>query len=146
DKGLNVTLMVMLEVGATVNGKLPAVKAKSPAFVPLTPIAVMIKFPVPEFDTVIGIAALVTFTACCPKSAAGGLMPICGPVPVPLRATVCGLPVALSTIERVAVLGPMFVGLKVMLIGEVAPGFTVNVVPDVIVNSEAFGPLIVTLL
>ena len=45
-------------------------------------------------------------------------------VPVPLSETVCGLPGALSVIDKVAVRGPPCVGLKVTLMVQGVPGAT----------------------
>jgi hypothetical protein len=54
-----------------------------------------------------------------------------GAVPVPLRATVCGLPTALSLILSVAVRVPVAVGRKVTLIVQLAPA--AKVLPHVCV-------------
>ena len=45
-------------------------------------------------------------------------------VPVPLRLTVCGLPVALSVLVRVPVRFPVAVGVKVTLIVQLAPALS----------------------
>ena len=55
--------------------------------------------------------------------------PIVGTEPVPLRATVCGLPEALSIMLRVPVLVPVAAGMKVTAIAQPAPALTV--VPQV---------------
>jgi hypothetical protein len=46
--------------------------------------------------------------------------------PVPVSETVCGLPLALSAIETEAVRVPEAVGLKVMLIEQLAPAATLD--------------------
>jgi hypothetical protein len=68
------------------------------------------------------------------------------PVPVPVRATACGLPGALSEMETEAVRGPLAVGRKVVLIVQLAPA--PSVVPQVVVRekSAAFVPVIVMLV
>lgn len=52
--------------------------------------------------------------------------------PVPLRATVCGLPLALSAIETDAVRVPLAAGLKMTLMVQLAP--TATVLPQVLVS------------
>lgn len=56
-----------------------------------------------------------------PKARLVGFKLTPGAVPVPLRATVCGLPLALSVTEILAVRAPVAVGLKVTLIVQFAP-------------------------
>jgi len=60
------------------------------------------------------------------KVRAVGLKEIAGAVPVPLRATTCGEPAALSVMERLAAAGPEAVGLKVTVMGQVACGATLE--------------------
>ena len=84
---------------------------------------------------------------CVPNVKLVGLNLIAGPVtvPVPERAMVCGLPAALSVIVTVAVRVPKSVGVNVTLNTELLCGDTVNgAVGPAIVNSAAFGPVIVT--
>ena len=50
------------------------------------------------------------------KETAGGAA-----IPVPLRATVCGLPLALSEIVRVPLILPVVVGEKLTLMVQLAP-------------------------
>lgn len=54
-------------------------------------------------------------------------------VPVPLRETPCGLPGALSVIERVAVRELMLLGVNVTLIVQLAPA--ANELPQVLVSA-----------
>ena len=44
-------------------------------------------------------------------------------IPLPLRAAVCGLPLALSVTDRVPVRVPVAVGVKLTLILQLAPAF-----------------------
>jgi hypothetical protein len=62
-------------------------------------------------------------------------------MPVPLSATVCGLPAALSVIFMEAVRIPVAEGVKVMLAVQLAPGATE--LPHVLVRekSPALGPV-----
>jgi hypothetical protein len=66
--------------------------------------------------------------------------------PVPVRATVCGLPPPPSVTETSAVRRPLAVGLKVTVIVQLAPAATL--VPQVLVSvkSEMFVPVILRLL
>ena len=61
--GVKVTFMVVLLPGVTVIGSVPAVKAKSPAFAPVSARAVIDKFPVPVLVSVIAVAELVVLTS-----------------------------------------------------------------------------------
>jgi hypothetical protein len=47
-------------------------------------------------------------------------------VPIPFRLTVCGLPGALSVIDNVPIRLPIFVGLKITLIVQLAPAATLE--------------------
>jgi hypothetical protein len=64
------------------------------------------------------------------------------PVPVPVRATTCGLPGALSLTDNEAVRAPVAVGRKVTLNVQFAPA--AKVAPQVVVRakSAAFVPVI----
>ena len=68
------------------------------------------------------------------------------PVPVPVMATLCGLPAALSVIDRVPVREPVAPGLNVRLKVQLAP--TARLDPQVVVfaKSEALVPVIEILL
>jgi hypothetical protein len=55
-----------------------------------------------------------------------GEMLTAGAVPVPVRLTVCGLPVALSVRVTAALRDPLAVGLKVTLIVQLAPAATLD--------------------
>jgi hypothetical protein len=54
-----------------------------------------------------------------------GVSDVTGPVPVPLKATLCGQPVALSVIVNVPVRAPPAVGVKTTLIVQLNPDATV---------------------
>jgi hypothetical protein len=64
-----------------------------------------------RFLRVTVFGALLLFTSCTPKLS--DLADRLTAIPVPLRATLCGLFAALSVIVRLAVLSPLAVGLKV---------------------------------
>ena len=61
--GVNVTFTVVLLPGVTVIGSVPAVKAKSPAFAPVSARFVITRLPVPELLTLIGVGALLVLTS-----------------------------------------------------------------------------------
>lgn len=57
--------------------------------------------------------------------------------PMPVRATVCGLLLALSASLKLAVSVPVVVGAKVTLMTQLAPGFSVaGAVPQVVLDTE----------
>jgi hypothetical protein len=74
-------------------------------------------------------AALVVFRSWRPKLSDVGDKVAPGPFPVPVRATVCGLPGALSATASDAVRVPAEVGLKDTLMVQLAPA--AKVVPQV---------------
>ena len=89
---------------------------KSPAFVPVIAMLLMVSAPEPLFETVTVCAALVVFRFCVEKVRLLAERVTAGTTPVPLRATVCGLPAALSVIDTDAERVPEVVGSKVTLI------------------------------
>src|SRR5215203_3447481 len=101
--------------------------AKSPAFAPVRPIELIVSAPVPEFVRVTLCAGLVVPISRLPKPRLVGEKVTAGPgaTPVPLSATACGLPGALSLIVTEAVRVPAAVGLKVAEIVQLAPGASV---------------------
>ena len=113
--GVNVAFTVVLLPGVTVMGVALAVKAKSPAFVPVSARLEITKLPVPELLIVIAVGELALLTVWLPKLTGFGLMLMVGAVPVPDRGTVCGLPLALSLIVRLAVRLPVAAGAKVTI-------------------------------
>jgi hypothetical protein len=97
-----------------------------------TPLTVRVALPL--FVRVTVCAALVVPTVWLAKVRLVGEKVATGPelvVPVPVRLTVCGLPLALSVIVMVAVLVPDAVGAKVTLIVQLAPADTLE--PQVLV-------------
>jgi hypothetical protein len=145
--GLNVTLIVQLLPAATLAPHvLPC--AKSPAFVPVTPMLDIASGLPPLLLSVTVCAALVLPTDCVPKLkllaerlTVGGVA-----TPVPVSETVCGLPVASSVIVTAATRLPAAVGLNVTLIVQLAPPATLA--PHVFVSekSPAFVPVIAMLV
>ena len=71
---------------------------KSLAFAPVMAMPVIVSGAVPEFRSVDGCETLVVPTSCEPNVRPLGVSVTAGAVPVPLSATGCGLPAALSAI------------------------------------------------
>src|ERR1700674_5026931 len=97
------------------------VRLKSPALVPPTETLAMVSGAVPLLVTVTVCAPLVVLIVWLAKVRLPVLRLTAGAVPVPLNATVCGLPLASSAIETLAVRLPVAVGVKVALIVQLAP-------------------------
>lgn len=115
--GLNDTLIVQLALGAN---DVPhvCVCEKSPGSGPAIAIALMSKMLVPTLLRVIACAPLLEPTTTVPKFKPEG--DTFAAVPLPLNATVCGLPAALSLRLSAAVRVPLAVGLKVTVIVQLA--------------------------
>jgi hypothetical protein len=75
----------------------------------------------------------LVFTACAPKASEVGVMLAVGPVPVPLRETVCGLVGSESTRDKVAVRVPVADGWKITLMVQLVPAD--SVAPQVVVSA-----------
>jgi len=73
-----------------------------------------------------------------------GESPTAGPVPVPERETLCGLPKALSVIERDAIRDPAADGVNVTLIVHLEPEAKLVLQLFVCEKSLAFVPLTAT--
>jgi len=113
--GVKLKVMVQLAAGATdpphsVAGVVK--KPKSPALVPVMLIAEMVSVLVPVFTrvTVCGAAAVCCGTV--PKFTLPGVKVIPGETPAPLSGRVCGEPVALSVMLKVAARAPSAPGVK----------------------------------
>ena len=149
--GLNVTLMMQLDVGpvpvGSVAGSVPQVFvcAKSPACAPAMPIALIVSGPVPVLVSVAVLTPLVVDTFWLPKSSAAGARLTMGAVPLPLSGIVCGLPVAESAMDSVADFSSAGTfGLNVTLMVQLAPGARVVTPPQVVAVKEGiFVPVIV---
>src|SRR5437763_12991764 len=85
----------------------------------------MVKAAVPVFVsvTVLGVLAVTRFPY--PTLFRSGANPAPGAVPLPVSATVCGLPPALSTTDSVPVRAPETVGVKVTSMVQFAPAANV---------------------
>jgi hypothetical protein len=124
--GVKVTPIVQLALAAKVpvglHAFVPLASAKLLLLVPVIEKLVKVTEPVPVLATVTLCAALVVPTVWLAKVKDAGeivIVPACAPT-VPVNATVCGLPVALSAMLMAAVREPVAVGLKVTLIVQLA--------------------------
>jgi hypothetical protein len=120
EAGVNVTVMVQVAPAARDAPQL-LLWPKLLEFVPVTEMLVMVSAAVPGFDSVMGRAVAEVPTVVLGKASGFGLRTACGAVPVPVSATVCGEPVALSTTDREAVRLPDAVGVKVTVMMQLAP-------------------------
>jgi hypothetical protein len=132
--GLNVTLMEQLAPAAKLAPQV-FVCEKSPLLVPVKVMLVRVSVAVPLFVSVIALAALATPTCWLPNASDVGDRVTAGAVPVPVRAAVWGLPVALSVTVRVPVLAPVAVGLNVTLMAQLAPA--ARLVPQLLVCEKS---------
>ena len=118
--GAKVTLIAQLAPAAT---ELPqvVVSAKSPLLAPVIAILVTLNDTAPVLVNVTMRAALVVPTPWLPKLTLVGERLIAGVAPVPVRLTVCGLPLALSETVTLAVLVPTANGVKVTVMVQLVP-------------------------
>jgi hypothetical protein len=83
---------------------------------------------------------LVVFNVCLPNAKEVGDRLAEGPVPVPVKVTRWGLPLALSVTERVALRAAATVGLNVTLIVQFAPAARLEAHVFVKAKSPGFAP------
>ena len=119
---MNVTLIGQFAPAATLFVQLSFAHVKSLLLVPVTVMSVKVSVAPPLFVKVSACVTLVP-TACAPNARGDGLIVRSGAaaVPVPVKATLCGLPDALSVIRSEALREPVAVGLNVTLIVQLAP-------------------------
>jgi hypothetical protein len=124
--GEKVTLTWQLALGAKVLGEMGQLLfwLKSLLLAPPTAMEVRVRLAVPLLLTVTVCAALAVLRSCLPELRLLGENVI-GGVPVPLSATVCGLPEALSVKESEALREPAAKGPKITLTAQVALGTSV---------------------
>lgn len=151
--GANVTDTVHEAPAASVLGAVGhvVVRAKSAAFVPASAMLLIVSGPVPVFFTVADCDALVVPTSCEANVRLDGVSETAGPAgggvvlaPVPLSATWCGLPDALSVTLTLAVRVPAAVGVKVVDTAQEAPAASVLGLSGHVVvraKSPAFAPV-----
>ena len=146
--GLNSTETVQLAPAARVAPQVVADFRNDVALVPVVVSEESVTVPVPVFLTVTTWAAVVEPTTVDAKARLAGeseTVNVCAAVPVPVRATACGEPVALSATERLAVRAPAAAGLNSTETVQLAPA--ARVVPQVVAdfrNEVALVPAIVS--
>jgi len=140
--GENVTEIVQVALATSDAGQ-SLVCWKSPAFAPPRPMLVIVSGAVPVFLSVDDCEGLVVPISCEPNARLGGVSVAAGAgvPPVPLRASACGLPVALSETCTVAARGPVALGEKVTVMVQVALAASDAGQSLVCVKSVAFAPV-----
>lgn len=113
-----------------------ATRANCVGFVPVSVMLVMFIDARPVLDTVTLDVALVVLMVWFPNTMFAGARLATGTVPVPVRGTVCGLPVALSATLTLADRAPVAVGLKV------TPTAQLNPAPSELAPSGQAVPLV----
>jgi hypothetical protein len=126
--GLNVTLRVQVAPAASVSGASgqSLLWAKSAAFVPETPIPVIVSGAEPEFLSVDVCEPLVVPISCPPKARLVGVSVTAGAWPEPLSAMFCGLPDASSVTATLAARLPPAPGVNVAEIVQDPPAASVE--------------------
>lgn len=133
--------MRQLKPAASVDAQalIPFAMEKSAELVPVMVMPAIESGALPELVSVAVCAALVAPETAVKVSVAGvsEAMGAAGAVPVPLKATVCGEPEALSAMERVAVKLAAEAGVKVREIEQLDPAATEA--PHVLVCAKSVG-------
>jgi hypothetical protein len=141
--------MEQLDPAARLVPQLLELMKKSVALVPLIAMLRIVRVAVPEFLMVIVWALVVVKSTVTANVSEDGARPTPGAVPVPLKAAVCGLPLALSLTLTLADLLPLAVGLKVTLMVHVPFAARVDGLNGQLLacaKSPAFVPAIAILL
>jgi hypothetical protein len=138
--GLNVTVIVHDDPAAT-----PPVQLLVCEKSPVTVIALTVNVAVPGLLTVMGFVELLLPTNTPVKLRLAGPTVAAAATPVPLKGTVCGLPVALSLILSEDDRLPVFPGVNVTLIVQLA--FTASVFPHVwVCEKYALLPVVILIV
>lgn len=141
--GVKLTLTLQLSPGKR-NGpvQLSVTFMKSPAFVPVRWIALIVKTAKPVFVSVTVCGGLLLPTGWLPNVRVAGLRVANATSPVPCKGTLCGLPSALSTTVTSPVRTPAPWGAKNTWIGHERPGGRV-VTQDVLILKSPLGRILV---
>ena len=134
--GVKLTLTVQLLLAASELAQV-VVSAKSPALAPENARPLMVRAALPELLNVKAWTELVVPTVWLLKVRLEVDSAAAGALPVPLRLTVCGLPLALSAIPREAVRDPVPAGVNVTLRAQLLPAATE--LPQVLVTTKSLG-------
>jgi hypothetical protein len=141
--GLNVTEIVHVEFADTPLLQV-SVSAKSEAFAPASVMPFTVSAVLLELVTVIVCDALVLLTSWLANVRLVGesdAVGVAAAAPVPISATVCGLPVALSATDSEAERAPLAAGLKTTLMVHCEVAATPLAQVSVSEKSEAFAPV-----
>ena len=142
--GSKVTETVQVAAAARLEVQVFEEIANEDALVPVSAMELMVTAPVPALVRVTVLAALVVPVVTEPKASVVGeaVRMVVGAAPVPVSATVCGEPVALSVTERVAARAPAVAGSKVMETVQVAAAAMLEVqVFDEMAKEDALVPV-----
>ena len=120
EAGVNVTVIVQLAPAASEVPQL-LLSPKLLELAPVTEILVMVRAAVPGLDRVVDCVVAEVPTNVLVNVMVLEVNVACGAVPVPVRAAVCGEPVALSTTEIEALRLPAEAGVNVIVIVQLAP-------------------------
>ena len=115
---------------------------KSPVFVPVIVMLVMVNAAVPVLLKVMGVPAVAVPRETVPKATDGGARVTPGAAPVPVKVADWGLPEALSVMVTEALRAPLAVGVNVTLMEQLAPAATLA--PQVLVCAKS--PLLVPVM
>src|SRR5579863_8982197 len=129
--GVKVRFTMQVNPAATVDPfvqVVPAAIANWLALAPPSATVVKCSVSVPPLVNVSTCVALVVFSRWFPKATGLGVGVACGNVPVPVSGNVCGLPVALSATDTVALRAPNALGVNVAAIVQFPPAATVPMV------------------
>ncbi len=142
-ESVNITAIVQLAPAATEPPQV-SVSAKSLALVPVKARLVILKVALPVLVRMMVCAELVTSSGWLPKARLVDerLITVALLVPVPVRLTVWGLPMALSVMVTDAVRLPLAEGVKVTLIVQLPPA--ASELPQVVVSGKSPGLVPVT--
>src|SRR5213593_2962406 len=143
--GLKLTVIVQVALTASDAGQ-SFVCVKSPGFVPVRAMPLIVSGAVPVFCSVDVCGALVEPIASEPNARLAGVRVTLEAVPVPVRVTLCGLPTALSVIATLALRLPVAVGLNATVIVHVAFAARVAGQSFACVKSPGFAPVRPTLV
>jgi hypothetical protein len=145
EPGVNITAIVQLFPAATEAPQV-VVSAKSPGLTPVTAIPEMFNEAFPVFVRVTDCAALVVARFWALKARLVAVRLAVGLAPVPVRLTICGLPMALSVTVISAVRLPADVGVNVTLIVQLPPAASELPQVEVSGKSPELGPVAATLV
>jgi hypothetical protein len=144
--GVNVTLRVQVLPAANEPPQVFPDKVKAPGLAPPKVTLAIFKGVLPVLVSVTPTGALLTVWDWLPNVILLADSPATPafPTPVPLRVIDCGLPMALSVINTLALRLPAALGVKVTLMLQLPPGTTEPLQVLVALKSPGFAPITLT--